>query len=100
MTKIKVLLASGAFSAAILAAGTASAMPMSSLASAASDVATTQQVRWVCGPFRCFWRPNYSGYYHHYAFAPRFYRHHWWGGPRFYGPRFGFYGRSWWGGGY
>jgi hypothetical protein len=21
-----------------------------------------QQTRWVCGPYRCFWRPNYYGW--------------------------------------
>jgi hypothetical protein len=44
----------------------ASAMPMVDVnpaivahSEAASGV---QQTRWVCGPYRCFWRPNYYGY--------------------------------------
>jgi hypothetical protein len=101
MMKIKIaLLAAGAFCAASLAAGSASAMPVGGLAGAASEVSgDLQQARWVCGPYRCFWRPG-----------PRFYGRPWWGGPGYYrhygfygrpyrpywGPRF--YARSWWGG--
>jgi len=41
------------------------AMPMSNLASAASDLTLGQSVRYVCNRYRCPWRPNYSyrGYY-------------------------------------
>jgi hypothetical protein len=28
-----------------------------------------EQVRWVCGPYRCWWRPNY--YYGYYGWGPR-----------------------------
>lgn len=60
---------------------TASAMPMTGVMPQVSNV---EQVRWVCGPYRCWWRPNfYPGPYGFYG-----------GGPRFYGPRFG------WGGGW
>jgi hypothetical protein len=46
--------------ATALATGTASAMPVSGLANAASEMVTdVQNVRWVCGPFRCWWRPSY-----------------------------------------
>jgi len=53
MSKIKIaLLAAGAFCAASLAAGSASAMPVGGLAAAGSEVSgDLQQVRWVCGPF-------------------------------------------------
>jgi hypothetical protein len=58
-----------------LGAGGASAMPNglpSATAAVASDV---ENVRWVCGPFRCWWQPGPWG---------------------FYGPRpWGFYGRPW-----
>jgi hypothetical protein len=39
-----------------------------------------QNVRWVCGPYRCWWRPNY------YAYAPGYY----YGPPRFYGYGYGY----------
>jgi hypothetical protein len=39
-----------------------------------------ENVRWVCGPFRCWWRPNYYAFY----------------GPRpFWGPRRVFWGPRW-----
>jgi len=54
----------------------ASAMPVAGLAPAVEQAGGAQidNVRWVCGPYRCRWVPN------------RFY-----GPPRFYGPR-RFYG--------
>jgi len=97
MSKVKIaLLAAGAICAASLAAGSASAMPVGGLAAAGSEISgDLQQARWVCGPFRCFWRPGPRFYgrpfYRHYGFYGRPFRHHW-------GP--GIYARSWWGGGY
>jgi len=47
-----------------LATGPASAMPANGLASAATQAAATngvQDVRYVCGPYRCWWRPGYYG---------------------------------------
>ena len=41
-------------------------MPMSNLASAASDLTLGQSVRYACNQYRCWSRPNYyrgSGYY-------------------------------------
>ena len=39
--------------------GSASAMPLSGLASIPTQRAdTVEQVRWVCGPFRCWWHPS------------------------------------------
>jgi hypothetical protein len=58
----------------------ARAMPVDGLAATAiSD--GIQNVRWVCGPYRCWWRPSY------YAHAPGYY----------YGPRrfYGFGYRRW-----
>jgi hypothetical protein len=50
-------------------AGTASAMPINGQLAATAPVATdAQQVRWVCGPYRCWWRPG-GGYY--YGGGPR-----------------------------
>ena len=71
-------------------AAPASAAPMIDPGVAhASDLAgvTPETVRWVCGPYRCFFRPGprfYGGY------GPRFYG----GGPRFYGGGPRFYGRG------
>ncbi|WP_428032327.1 hypothetical protein [Ancylobacter sp.] len=60
-----------AFGAIGLAAGPADAgvaMPSLSAPAAAADIAApsaalTENVRWVCGPFRCFWRPNWNNWY-------------------------------------
>jgi len=70
-----------------LAIGQASAMPANGLSSAATQAAATngvQDVRYVCGPYRCWWTPGpYYGprYYNHYV-GPRPYwrwhRHYWW----------------------
>jgi hypothetical protein len=63
--------------AGTFAVGSASAMPVGPLKPAADAVQVApENVRWVCGPYRCWWRPNY-GY---------------WGPRPFYGPRFGFHG--------
>ena len=75
-------------------------MPVDGLAIATARVQDgIQNVRWVCGPYRCWWRPNYyahaPGYYYG---PPRFYGY---GGPRFYRygyaprPFYGFGDRRW-----
>jgi hypothetical protein len=46
------------------------------LAKSADQVGHVEQARWVCGPFRCWWRPNYYGYYGYYGYRP------WWRGHR------------------
>lgn len=60
-----------------LATSPASAMPTNRLAAAESqDAGTTlQEARWVCGPYRCWWRPGpYWG-------GPYWgWRRHYWGG--------------------
>jgi len=47
-----------------MAVGSASAMPANGLESAANEAASAiQDVRWVCGPYRCWWAPGpYWGY--------------------------------------
>ena len=55
----------------------ASAMPMSNLAAAASDLALGQGVRYVCNRYRCWWRPNYYrgyryGYGSYYGYGPSY----------------------------
>ncbi len=65
--------------------GSAAAMPAAKLDTLAqqSAVNSIQDVRWVCGPHRCWWRPNYYRYYNYY-------------GP-YYGPRWHpYYHRRWW----
>jgi hypothetical protein len=64
----------------------ASAMPMSNLATAASDLALGQSVRYVCNRYRCWWRPNYYrgygyGYGSYYGYGPSYYS---------YGPGYGY----------
>ena len=62
----------------------AAAMPMSNLATAASDLSLGQSVRYVCNQYRCWWRPD-----HYYGYAPNYYA--WYG----YAPGWG-YRRFWW----
>lgn len=38
------------------------AMPLDTLAAPAAVSDGVQNVRWVCGPYRCAWRPNYFYY--------------------------------------
>lgn len=92
-----VALAAAAFTAAGLASGTAEAgvaTPGLATPSAvaadtlAPSAALTENVAWVCGPFRCFWRPNYNWYVPPYARG--------WGAP----VRPNCYWRRTWGGGW
>jgi hypothetical protein len=53
-------------------------MPVGGLATATNQLAVdVQNVAWVCGPYRCWWRPNY------------------WGARRWWGPRWGWGWRRW-----
>lgn len=64
-----------------LLAGTASAMPLNGPALAATQIADgAQNVAYVCGPYRCWWRPG-----------------PYWGGP-YWGP--GYWGYRPWGWGW
>ena len=92
MTKVNTMAAALALgAAALLTSPAAHAMPVGDLAAASAEISDgIQNVRWVCGPYRCWWRPNY------FAYGPRFY----YGPPRFYGfgPRpFYRYGYRRWG---
>jgi hypothetical protein len=66
----------------------AAAMPAAPLGAAAAAASNVQEARVVCGPYRCWRRPNY--YYGGYYGPPRPYLY----GPRFYGPGWG-YRRGW-----
>jgi len=88
----------------------ASAMPITNLAAAASDLALSQSVRYVCNRSRCRWQPNYvyrpQAYYgygpSYYSYGPSYYSY----GPSYYAPSYfgyggglyggGLYGRWWW----
>jgi hypothetical protein len=80
----RVVLAASAAILLGLSVGGASAMPLDGLKPATEGVQATENVAWVCGPYRCWWRPGYRYY------GPRAYG--------FYGPRrYGWYGhRRWW----
>jgi hypothetical protein len=76
---LKSAIAAAAMCAAALVAAPASAMPISKLAVAAP--AQVDQVRWVCGPIRCWWRPGPRFVYGPRVFVgPRAFA---WGGPRY-----------------
>ena len=62
MNRLKYVLAgAAALGAVAFASGSASAMPNGLSSDALSSNANVEQV--LCGPYRCWWRPNYYGYY-------------------------------------
>ncbi len=65
------LAAALALGALTLGAPAASAVPMG----VAPAMSGTQidTVRWVCGPYRCYWRPNHRHPRHYRPYG----RHHW-----------------------
>ena len=84
---LKIGLVAAALCGAVLvtraASPAASAMPIAP-APATSQVSGVEQVRMVCDAWgRCWWRPNYYGYYGPRPYyGPRYYA------PRYYGPRY------------
>ncbi|MCK0206981.1 hypothetical protein MWN33_02930 [Starkeya koreensis] len=67
---LAVALVLGAFSAAGLASGGAEAAVASPTLGAAvpalpgtASTLPVENVRWVCGPWRCVWRPNWNYWY-------------------------------------
>ena len=61
-----------------VASAPASAMPMGNLATAASDLALSESVRYVCNRYGCRWRPNYYrrydyGHRSYYGYGPGYY---------------------------
>jgi hypothetical protein len=75
MTHLKTILSSALLCGA-LGAAPAAAMPVNNLAAAAPS--NVENVRLVCGPYRCWYRPSYYV------------------GPRYYGRRFyGGWGGRW-----
>jgi hypothetical protein len=78
-------------------ASEASAMPANGLIAATEQIGSTvEQVRYVCGPYRCGWRPGpYWGrrYYAYYGGGP--YWHRPWGGGGWGGGGWGSGGWGW-----
>lgn len=95
--ELKIGLVAASLFGALAASSPASAMPVAP-APATPQVSDVEQVRMVCDAWgRCFWRPNYYGYYGAPApyYGPRYYGY----GPRYYGPRVygpGYYGYRRW----
>jgi hypothetical protein len=81
------LVAATALGGTCLISDSASAMPVSGLAAASKETSSEiQDVRWVCGPYRCWWQPNYF-------YGYRYYGYPYWR-PRPYAYRWGY--RRWW----
>ena len=74
MKSIKYALAAAVLGGLVAASGQASAMPNGLSALAQTQASDTQDVRLICGPYRCWWRPGYRAYGFYYG--PR---RHWWG---------------------
>jgi hypothetical protein len=67
---------------AVVTAGSAIGQASATAAAATNRV---QDVRYVCGPYRCWWRPgryHYGPRYYNYYVGPRphwyWHRRHWW----------------------
>ena len=109
MKALSIGLVAGAALCGVMSAP-ASAMPISNLAAAASDLALGQSARYVCHRSRCRWRPNYV--YRPQAYGPSYYSYgpsYYSYGPSYYAPSYfaygggsgglyggGLYGRWWW----
>jgi hypothetical protein len=65
---------------AAVVAGEALAMPVVDLAPAAHNASGVQDVRWGCGPYRCWWRPGPIWWHRPYWGPPPWHWHwprHW-----------------------
>lgn len=49
--------------------GSASAMPVDQFGSVVKQNGVVQDARWVCGPYRCWWRPGPWGYGYGYGYG-------------------------------
>jgi hypothetical protein len=76
--KMSVVAASAIFGTMLISSA-ASAMPVTGLAAAVSELsADIQNVHLVCGPYGCLWRPSYYYWRPHYRYwGYRGYRR-WW----------------------
>ena len=87
-TRVALLAGMAAIGMAFASSGASAAMPNG--LQGVQTPAHTEQVRWVCNPWRCWWRPNYYGYY-----GPAY---GYYGGPRYYGGWHRGWGGGWHGG--
>jgi hypothetical protein len=86
MRKLKTAFVGAMFAAVALASPSGSAMPLSDLGATSKFLSTeTQKVVWMCGWYRCWWRPVFV-----YP-APHLYYRPYWGWHR---PYWGW--RRWW----
>jgi len=75
MTRLNhTLAAAAAFGVLALAPTGASAMPNGLPSISRAAPSNVEDVRWVCGPRRCWWRP---GWYRGYGWRHRWWRHRW-----------------------
>jgi hypothetical protein len=81
MRKLTIAAASAVIAASLLA-GPAQALPAANLADVSAELASVQKTAWVCGPYRCWWQPNYYAY----NYAPVVVA------PRVIYPAYGYYG--------
>ncbi len=86
MRKLKTAFVGAMFAATTLAPAPGSAMPVNDLSATSKSLSTeTQTVVWVCGWYRCWWRPVFV-----YP-SPNLYYRPYWGWRR---PYWGW--RRWW----
>ena len=80
MKALTISLVAGAALCGVMSTPT-SAMPISNLAAAASDLALDQSVRYVCNGYRSYYGYGYPAYYGYYAprSEPGFYRRPYYG---------------------
>ena len=80
MKALTISLVAGAALCGVMSAP-ASAMPMSNLAAAASDLALAQSVRYVCNGYQSYYGYGYPAYHGYYALRsePGFYRRPYYG---------------------
>jgi hypothetical protein len=92
MQKLKTAFIGAVFGTVALASAPASAMPVSDLYAASKILtAETQKVVWVCGWYRCWWRPDFA-YPAPYVYpAPLVYYRPYWAWRPYWGWR-----RWWW----
>ena len=91
-------LATAAALGLMLLIGQAGAAPMNGLTAVANQVAgNIQLVRWVCGPYRCWWSPGpYYRYYDYYGPSYGYYAAPYYGYYAYAGPGWGYDWRRWW----
>ncbi|MBF9231997.1 hypothetical protein [Microvirga alba] len=84
-----------AFAGAVLPARATPFGPDPSIAKEAGNLVT--QARWVCGPYRCWWRgPRYYHRYRYHHPYRYYHRYRYYRPYRYYYPRGYYYSRGYW----